>query len=79
MHKTSISPNPSQGIRIIAMTVPFTGALTITNIMGKRIYQARLDDVKNYSLDIEGLQAQTYIITLTGDNGSVETLQWQVM
>ncbi|MEM1323287.1 MAG: T9SS type A sorting domain-containing protein [Bacteroidota bacterium] len=68
IQEAKIFPNPGTGIYQISWTAPFSGQLELTDMMGRTLRAAALQDSEITTLDITDLESGIYLLNLVGEN-----------
>jgi hypothetical protein len=70
--KVSVYPNPVAGILTVKAEVNSEAEASMTNVWGLKIYGAKIENGKNYMIDVNDLPGGLYFITVTSPESTIQ-------
>ena len=74
-NQISAYPNPTNGIVHLSSETSSLTEASVFDLLGKQVYKSNFSAVKNASLDLKSLQTGAYLLKVTSDSGTTETIK----
>jgi hypothetical protein len=75
-YELNLFPNPANDVLYIKTTIENTGDISITNLLGQRIYTSEHVSLSNLIIDTKALPPGNYIIKVQATNGYISQKQF---
>ncbi len=74
-NQISAYPNPTDGILHLNSENALIKEASVFDLLGKQVYKSNFSALNNVSLDLKSLQAGAYLLKVTSDSGTTETMK----